>query len=222
MEAEQTDVICIENIENLEPSKAIDLLERKLQTEQGPEYSTMAAAMVLQGLKAVWRKMTPRPRKPAIFDVNEDVEVGNALYDRPALIDRDALLDSIGDMKHWCAAHPDTGSKDDKPDVQTSPALPTEPALLTPQAAAPQPDPPKTSVYLTPEDLTILELLARESPMTVTQDGFVDVNLSDKTLRDHLDYLRENGLIHRPRGKRKGDAITEAGQELLNGRKTTA
>ena len=71
-------------------------------------------------------------------------------------------------------------------------------------------------IALTPEAKTILETLAREANMCVTQEALAgETRLSPPTVRKHLDFLRANGLVQRPHGDRKGDAITEAGLTLI-------
>ena len=77
-------------------------------------------------------------------------------------------------------------------------------------------------ISLTPEGKTILETLADEHPMTVTQESLAEATrLSDRTIRNHLPYLRTKGLIDRPFGSRKGEAITAKGLDLIKRRLTT-
>ena len=79
-----------------------------------------------------------------------------------------------------------------------------------------------TGISLTPEGKTILEALADEHPMTVTQESLVLVTrLSDRTVRKHLSYLRDNKLVNKPHGPRKGDALTAKGLALIKRQITT-
>ena len=74
---------------------------------------------------------------------------------------------------------------------------------------------------LTPEDLTILEALGQEHPMTVTLESLADVtNLSGHTVQDHTKYLAGAKLVNRPRGPKKGIGLTEAGLAILASRIT--
>jgi DNA-binding IclR family transcriptional regulator len=69
---------------------------------------------------------------------------------------------------------------------------------------------------LTQEDKTILEALADEG-MTLTQEDLASVTrLSDRTVREHLKYLRREKLVNRPRGPRKGEAITALGLSAID------
>ena len=66
-----------------------------------------------------------------------------------------------------------------------------------------KPEPP--TVALTPEEKTILETLANESGMTVTQEALAgQTRLSDKTVRKWVGKLRERGFVNQPRGPKKG------------------
>jgi hypothetical protein len=83
--------------------------------------------------------------------------------------------------------------------------------MMLPPATPQQPD-----VALTPEAKTILECLAEEHPMTVTQESLANkTRLSVPTVHKNLDYLREKNLIHRPLGERKGDTITTTGLAII-------
>lgn len=65
---------------------------------------------------------------------------------------------------------------------------------------------------LTPEERTILEVLADENLTTVTQEYLTGpTGLSDRTVRKYLGALRERDLVDQPRGPKKGYAITPAG-----------
>jgi hypothetical protein len=71
-------------------------------------------------------------------------------------------------------------------------------------------------VALTPEERTILEVLADESPMTVTQEALAGQTcLSDRTVRKYVGELRERGLVDQPRGPKKGFAITLAAMKAI-------
>ena len=73
-----------------------------------------------------------------------------------------------------------------------------------------KPDPP--TVAITPEEKTILEALADESHMTLTQEDLAgQTHLSDKTVRKYLDKLRTCSFVDQPCGPKKGFAITPAG-----------
>jgi DNA-binding MarR family transcriptional regulator len=75
------------------------------------------------------------------------------------------------------------------------------------------------AIALTPEEKTILEALANEGSMTVTQESLAaQTRLSDKTVRKYLSSLRTHGLVHQPRGPKKGFGITPAGLAAI-GRK---
>ena len=68
------------------------------------------------------------------------------------------------------------------------------------------------AITLTPEEKTILETLANEGSMTVTQEGLAgQTRLSDKTVRKYLALLRTCGLVDQPRGPKKGFGITPTG-----------
>jgi predicted transcriptional regulator len=89
---------------------------------------------------------------------------------------------------------------------------------LTPWAESdgtpPQPQdvPVQPAIALTPEEMTILETLAGEAPMTVTQEALTGpTKLSDKTVRKYLGELRTQGFVDQPRGQKKGFGITTAG-----------
>lgn len=74
-------------------------------------------------------------------------------------------------------------------------------------------------VTLTPEEKTILETLANENGMTVTQEALAgQVRLADRTVRKYLREMRERGLVDQPRGTKKGYAATPAGLAAI-GRK---
>ena len=71
-------------------------------------------------------------------------------------------------------------------------------------------------VPLASEDKTILETLAGEHPMIVTQEGLAAVTrLSVKCIRTHLKYLRDKGLVNQPLGSRKGFGITPKGLSVI-------
>lgn len=73
------------------------------------------------------------------------------------------------------------------------------------------------AVDLAPEEQTILETLAGERPMTVTQEALAgQTRLSDKTVRKYLAMLRERGFVKQPRGPKKGFAITSAGLAAID------
>jgi hypothetical protein len=73
-----------------------------------------------------------------------------------------------------------------------------------------------SAITLTPEDRTILEALAAEHPMTVTQESLAAVTrLSEPTVSKRLKYLRANKLVDKPHGPRKGDVITDRGLALV-------
>ena len=77
------------------------------------------------------------------------------------------------------------------------------------------PDAPQ-AVPLTPEERTILEVLADEHGMTVTQEALAQqTHLSDKTVRKWIGKLRERGLVNQPRGPKKGFAITPLGLNAI-------
>jgi hypothetical protein len=74
----------------------------------------------------------------------------------------------------------------------------------------------QSTVSLTPEEQTILEALACENPMTVTQESLATVTgLTDRTVRKHLKYLKTKRLVDQPRGPKKGFSITANGLSLI-------
>ncbi|MGD0901234.1 MAG: helix-turn-helix domain-containing protein [Thermoguttaceae bacterium] len=74
---------------------------------------------------------------------------------------------------------------------------------------------PPVDVALTQEDKTILETLADEG-MTLTQEDLANVTrLSERTVREHLKYLRKKKLVNRPRGPKKGEGITALGLSVI-------
>ncbi|MFH1268866.1 MAG: winged helix-turn-helix domain-containing protein [Planctomycetota bacterium] len=101
----------------------------------------------------------------------------------------------------------------------SQPASPGREAVAEePEAEEPSEPEPRT-VAMTPEEKTILETLANEGSMTVTQEALaVQTHLSDKTVRKYVGELRERGLVDQPRGPKKGFAITPAGSAAI-GRK---
>jgi len=76
---------------------------------------------------------------------------------------------------------------------------------------------------VTAEEMTILEALQEEHPMTVGQESLVGVTrLSDKCVRGYLKQLEEESkLVHRPKGPRKGYGLTPLAEALLKGRQST-
>ena len=92
--------------------------------------------------------------------------------------------------------------------------------LLAQHAAA---EPPATAaapeaqmVSLAPEEKTILEALADENGMTVTQEDLAgQTRLTDRTVRKWLGELRERGLVNQPRGTKKGFGITPFGLQAI-------
>jgi hypothetical protein len=77
---------------------------------------------------------------------------------------------------------------------------------------------PEPSNYtLVPEEVTILEALANEPCMTVTREDLImPTRLSEKTIGKYLDELQKHGFVHRPRGSKKGCAITPAGLAAIS------
>lgn len=65
------------------------------------------------------------------------------------------------------------------------------------------------------EDLMILQYLAEQSITRLQVDIAAAIERDEKTIRKRLDYLRNEGLIERPRGKRKGEIITPEGLKRL-------
>lgn len=64
---------------------------------------------------------------------------------------------------------------------------------------------PTTNIALTQEDKTILETMVAEGAMTLTQEDLATmVGRSTPTIGRRLKALRENGLVHQPRGPKKG------------------
>lgn len=73
----------------------------------------------------------------------------------------------------------------------------------------------QVSISLTPEDRDILNALA-DLGTTATQEYLCGVvQLSERTIGSRLKFLRSHGLVDRPRGERKGDAITDLGRAVL-------
>jgi hypothetical protein len=65
---------------------------------------------------------------------------------------------------------------------------------------------------LTAEETAILRALEKAHPQTLTQVQLGGLaKLSERTVRDRLKALRQCGLTHRPRGRRKGEALTPSG-----------
>ena len=80
-------------------------------------------------------------------------------------------------------------------------------------------EPESRTIALVPEEKTILEALADESAMTVTQEELAgQTRLSDKTVRKYLNELRKRGFVNQPRGPKKGFVVTSAGLTAI-GRK---
>jgi hypothetical protein len=66
------------------------------------------------------------------------------------------------------------------------------------------------------EDVLILEALAKWPERLFTQEKMpLDKHLNRKTLRKRLNSLEKDKLVHRPKGKKSGWAITPAGLQLL-------
>ncbi len=64
-------------------------------------------------------------------------------------------------------------------------------------------------------DLIILQTLDEaKGPLTHVMIN-ADTRIGRKTIGKRLKVLRDNGLAHRPKGKRSGDAITELGRSML-------
>ena len=77
----------------------------------------------------------------------------------------------------------------------------------------------RNSEAVSPEEMTILEVLQNEYPMTVTQEDLAAATrLTDRTVRKCVKRLSEAGLIDRPRGPKKGNALTAKGRALLGER----
>jgi predicted transcriptional regulator len=76
-------------------------------------------------------------------------------------------------------------------------------------------------IHLAAEETTILEILHREYPMKVTQvDLAVETGLEIRTVRTHLGGLLKKKLVSkRPKGDKKGEAITAKGLSLISQRK---
>lgn len=76
-------------------------------------------------------------------------------------------------------------------------------------------------IVLTADEKLILQFLHENSGISFTQGMLMDelqkqgLYRSEKTLRACLSKLRSDGLIDRPRGPHKGDAISAAGRKLL-------
>jgi len=81
----------------------------------------------------------------------------------------------------------------------------------------PQPAAKQTLVAMTEEDRTILEALATESPMAVTQpDLEATTHIPRPKIAERLEWLEAKGFVARPEGtKRKGQAITTAGLHAI-------
>lgn len=74
----------------------------------------------------------------------------------------------------------------------------------------------RPAIFLTPEEQSILEVLAEEAPMTVTEQGLADAtHNAPNTVRKYLTTLRARKLVDRPRGRNKGNGITAAGLHLI-------
>jgi hypothetical protein len=70
---------------------------------------------------------------------------------------------------------------------------------------------------LTPVHIAILKALKDAQPKTLTQYNLEQQSrVSRRTLGPCLKQLRDWGLVHRPYGDRKGDAITKKGAAKLN------
>jgi predicted transcriptional regulator len=69
---------------------------------------------------------------------------------------------------------------------------------------------------LTPEEKAILEVLAKDSHVAMTQESLeTPTRLSVRTVRKYVSELRERGLVDQPRGRKKGFAITSAGLKAV-------
>ena len=68
------------------------------------------------------------------------------------------------------------------------------------------------------EDVQVLRYLAEMYPLTKSQaDIEAGSHVSRRTIGRRLKSLRDRGLTHRPKGERKGDAITDRGRTILEG-----
>ncbi|MGI6417253.1 MAG: helix-turn-helix domain-containing protein [Thermoguttaceae bacterium] len=85
-------------------------------------------------------------------------------------------------------------------------------------------DPPE--VQLTSAEMDILEVLSESQPELLTQESLEgklygrgpDAALSDRTIRNCLKNLEESGVVHRPRGPKKGFGLTDIGRKLTRQR----
>jgi hypothetical protein len=72
------------------------------------------------------------------------------------------------------------------------------------------------ALHVTEEEQTILETLASEHPMCVTQRALIDsTRRSPKCVRGHVKHLLSRKLINQPRGSKKGYGITAAGLSAI-------
>jgi DNA-binding MarR family transcriptional regulator len=143
-------------------------------------------------LTACYPKLDPSP----LFDISKAVEAWYQDHNANRISPQPVLLSKLDDAANVLRAVRDG--------IQLK-------SIYVPEAEKPAGD-----VSLTPEGMTILETLARENAMTVTQEDLADATkLSLPTVRKALKYLREHDLTNRPHGPRKGDAITEAGRAIL-------
>lgn len=88
--------------------------------------------------------------------------------------------------------------------------------IIADDAKAMMPLIPAKTPALTAEELSILEVLANESPTPVTEaDLVISTGNVANTVRKYLKRLRDRNLIDRPCGRNKGNGITAAGLLLI-------
>jgi len=75
---------------------------------------------------------------------------------------------------------------------------------------------PPTSPLSQNEEKVILYLLEQDDCLRLQQDIAVATDLERKTVGSCLSTLRARGLVHRPGGERKGEALTDLGKQVAN------
>jgi predicted transcriptional regulator len=76
----------------------------------------------------------------------------------------------------------------------------------------------KPAIPVTQEGRTILEAMANEGSMTLTQEDLADAaKLSLGTIKKELKYLRAKKLVAQPLGPKKGFTLTDKGRLLIDG-----
>jgi hypothetical protein len=165
---------------------------------------------VIDGANALHRAKTPQQ----IIDASK-IDATNA-----ATRTNDELLGEVRLLGAYQIARNTERGEADAGDARAlrSAAAGMDPAVTAVKDALPQ----TARVDLKPSDLLILKVLAKSAAVmkqeeieTAIDKDFPNDKPSVRTIGKRLEFLRAAGLVHRPQGKRAGEAITDLGRQVV-------